>query len=167
VRRWIFLICLGVAGASIFRRFAFEGIYLASSSMEPAYPEGLHVMVNKFAYLTSQPKRGDVVMFDSPVDPSKGLIKRVIAIGGDTIEIRKKQVILNGVPIDEPYVQHVKPNDMFVGDNIAPIVVPPGTLFVMGDNRDVSGDSRDWKNEKGEWTPFLSVTEIRGRVGHS
>ena len=164
MRRLLFLILLGAAGAYAVRRFAFEGIYLASDSMAPALPTGRHIMVNKMAFVFSTPRRGDIVMFDSPQDPARGLVKRVIAVGGDRIELRNKEVWVNGELISEPYVQHTRPDEVLAGDTRAEMTVPRGTIFVMGDNRDVSGDSRDWKNAKGEWAPFLSLDLVRGLV---
>jgi len=164
VRRLLFLILLGAGGAFAVRRFAFEGIYLASNSMAPALPTGRHIMVNKTAFVFSKPRRGDIVMFDSPQDPERGLVKRVIAVEGDRIELRNKEVLVNGTVINEPYVQHTRPDDILVGDTRAEVTVPRGKVFVMGDNRDESGDSRDWKDAKGEWSPFLPLNSVRGLV---
>ncbi len=164
MRRWLFLIALGAAGALVVRHFLFEGIYLASDSMAPTLATGVHVFADKFAYAFDTPRRGDVIVFDSPVDPEKGLVKRVIAVGGDTIEIRRKHVIVNGQELVEPYVQYVRPNEILVGDNFPPLVVPASSLFVMGDNRDVSGDSRDWKAPDGTHIPFIPISKVRGRV---
>ena len=162
--RWLFLILLGSAGAYGVRRFAFEGIYLASNSMAPVLPEGRHIMVNKLAFAFSAPHRGDIVMFDLAASPSIGHVKRVIALGGDRLEIRKKEVLLNGVPLAERYVQHTRPDEILEGDNIPEVAVPAGHVFVMGDNRDVSGDSRDWTNPDGQWIPFLPISRIHGLV---
>ena len=164
MRRWLFLILLGAAGAFVVRHFLFEGIYLASDSMAPTLPTGRHIFANKFAYLTGGPRRGDVIMFDAPYDPEKGLVKRVVAVAGDTVEIRNKHVIVNGQELVEPYVQYLRPDDILVGDNHPQVTVPAGDVFVLGDNRDVSKDSRDWKNAAGEWSPFVPVSHIRGRV---
>lgn len=165
--RWIFLILLGAAGAWGVRRFAFEGIYLASNSMAPTLPEGRHLMVNKMSFAFSKPRRGDIVMFDLASNPDKGLVKRVIAVAGDRIEIRRKAVVLNGQILNEPYVNHTRPDEILVGDNRPEVIVPAGHVYVLGDNRDVSGDSRDWKDENGEWAPFLPVSRIRGLVDRS
>ena len=162
--RWLFLIALGAAGAFGIRHFVFEGIYLATDSMSPTLPQGRHIIVNKAAYLFSKPGRGDVILFDSPADPEKGLVKRVIAVEGDTVEIRRKRVILNGQELNEPYAQFVRPDEILVGDNRPAVQVPKGHVFVAGDNRDVSGDSRDWKAPTGEWAPFLPLSRVRGLV---
>ncbi len=164
MRRWLFLLTLGAAGAFLFRMYAFEGIYIATPSMEPTLPVNLHVMANKLLTRVHSPQRGDIIVFESPVDASKGLVKRVIAVAGETIEMRKKQVIIDGHALSEPYVQYLKPDDMFIGDTFAPMQVPEGCVFVLGDNRDVSGDSRDWKNAAGEPTPFLPIANIQAYI---
>ena len=103
-------------------------------------------------------------MFDSPIDPKKGLIKRVIAMEGEVLEIRDKKVYLDGRRLDEPYVQLLSPETMFVGDNWPATKIPEGMIFVMGDNRDVSGDSRDWKSPSGKAIPFLPLSAVKGIV---
>lgn len=158
VRRIIFLVALGALGAFVLRRYGVEGIYIASNSMAPTLPEGSRVFVRKYEALRRSPRRGDIVMFPSPIGDDKGLVKRVIAIEGDVVELRNKKVILNGEPLHEPYVQFLKPDVAFVGDNLEPFRVPPDHVVVMGDNRDVSGDSRDWKQR------FLPVASIKGYI---
>ena len=107
---------------------------------------GDHIIADKFTYKKSEPKRGDIVTLPFPDDPSKDFIKRVVALGGETIEIVDKQVIINGNMLQEPYVVHsdskIFPKDLQPRDNFGPIKVPDDSLFVMGDNRDQSYDSR-------------------------
>jgi signal peptidase I len=148
------------------RTFVFENFKIPSRSMEDGLLVGDHLVVNKFLFSEHfdtplyrllpyrPPRRGDVVVFKYPVDPKRDFIKRCVAIGGDTVEIRNKQLVLNGVPQVEPYVVHksqsVIPNQPSVRpslrarDNFGPYVVPNGTIFCMGDNRDNSSDSRFW-----------------------
>ena len=164
MKRLLFLVLLGATGAYFFRAYCFEGIYVASESMEPAFPKDTHVMVNKFSFWNKKPARGNVIMFESPIEPGKGLIKRIIGVGGDTIEIREKRVYIDGKRLDEPYVQFLHPESMYLGDNVLPFLVPEDTLFVMGDNRDVSGDSRDWRDSAGRRIPFLPLSKVKGLV---
>jgi signal peptidase I len=146
--------------AILIRGFFFQAFEIPSGSMEPTLLIGDHILVNKFIYgvripFTNErwpefrePSRGDVVVFVYPLDRSKDFIKRVVAVGGDTVEIRDKKVLINGEIIKDPhasfqsdkfYLGHVLP-----GDNMKPIEVPKGFLFVMGDNRNNSYDSRFW-----------------------
>jgi signal peptidase I len=132
--------------------------------MAPTLKTNDHVLVNKAVFAWRPPKRGEIVVFHTPQGPDKDLVKRVIAVGGDQIEIRKKAVFLNGELLTEPYVQFLQPTLMFKGDNIPPLQIPVGYVFVMGDNRDVSGDSRDWKNNVGDWSPYVPLDSIKGKV---
>jgi signal peptidase I len=153
--------------------------------MEHTLEIGDHILVNKFIYGISnqiqiplipditytekkflqikKPARGDVVVFIYPVDESKDFIKRVIAVEGDTVEIRQKKVYLNGSPVDDPHAQFVD-SAIYNGpdatarqrDNFGPKTVPPGHIFVMGDNRDRSLDSRFWG--------FVDINKVRGKA---
>ncbi len=95
-----------------------------------------------------EPRRGDVIVFQFPENPSQDFIKRCIATGGQMIEVKQKQVIVDGVPLVEPYVVHSSPDTLpssiDIRDNFAPFAVNAGEYFMMGDNRDNSNDSRYW-----------------------
>lgn len=146
--------------AILIRGFFFQAFEIPSGSMEPTLLIGDHILVNKFVYgvripFTNkrwtefrEPSSGDVVVFVYPVDRSKDFIKRVMAVGGDTVEIRDKKVLINGEVIKDPHASFQSdmfyPGNVHAGDNMKPIEVPKGFLFVMGDNRDNSYDSRFW-----------------------
>ncbi len=108
------------------------------TSMEPGLQNGQYVLVNKLAYLFHTPERGDVIVFHFPKDTNIDLIKRVIGVPGDVIVIDGTTVRVNGILLNEPYI--MAPMNP-AGDRL---VVPPNEYFVMGDNRPVSDDSRDW-----------------------
>jgi signal peptidase I len=146
--------------AILVRAFLFQAFEIPSGSMEPTLLVGDHILVNKFIYgvripftdkrwpMFREPRRGDVIVFVYPVDRSKDFIKRVIGVGGDTVQIVDKKVFINGVEVPDPH-GHFSSNVIFPGyenprDNMGPIKVPHGSLFMMGDNRDYSYDSRFW-----------------------
>ncbi len=159
------LILIGVLCALLFRACVAEGIVIASGSMEPTLPVGRRLFVNKLAYRFDKPKRGEIVVFPSPVEAGKDLVKRVIAVEGDEVKIVDKQVVLNGIPLNEPYAVHDRKDERLVDDNMDVGRVPPGHLFVLGDNRDHSGDSRDWKDPKtGHPIYFVDMDKIKGKV---
>ena len=128
--------------------------------MLPTLLIGDHLLVNKFMYGVkmpftgkllipyNEPERGDVVVFRFPKDRSVDYIKRVIGTPGDTVEIREKKVYINGEPIDDPYAHISTPSILNANasprDNFGPVLVPDDRIFVMGDNRDNSYDSRFW-----------------------
>jgi signal peptidase I len=142
------------------RTFVFENFKIPSGSMMDGLLIGDHLVVNKFVYGHNgstilhrllpyrQPRRGDVVVFKYPNQPRRDFIKRCVALAGDEVEVRNKQLYINGEPQDEPYV--VFKGDQggrlrgLPGDNYGPRVVPEGTIFCLGDNRDNSLDSRFW-----------------------
>ena len=146
--------------ALVVRTLLLQAFKIPSSSMENTLLVGDHIFVNKFIYgyhvpytkgrilRFSTPKRGDIIVFVFPEDPSKDFIKRVIGVPGDTVEVRRKTVYVNGEPFDEPYTRYADGKDVepFVRprDSMSPVRVPEGMLFVMGDNRDRSYDSRFW-----------------------
>lgn len=128
--------------------------------MEPSLLVGDHIVVNLKYFKTNRPQRGDVIVFKYPLDPNKDFIKRVIGIGGDRIEIKEKKVYINGQLFSDPHAhyQEGNPSSPFIQfrDNLGPIVVPKNALFVMGDNRDRSYDSRFWG--------FVNLADVKGRV---
>jgi signal peptidase I len=118
-------------------------VRVESVSMEPNFREGQLVVVNRLAYRWAKPERGDIIVFRPPINPSKRYIKRVIGLEGDVIAARNGQIFVNGVALDEPYLA-VKPT--YEGE----WTVGPGELFVLGDNRNNSNDSKNWGNLKEE-----------------
>jgi signal peptidase I len=165
-REYYEAILVAVILALFARTFVFENFKIPSGSMENNLLVGDHLVVNKFIYGPHfsaalehllpyrDPRRGDVVVFKFPEDPRRDFIKRCIALPGDTVEIRAKEVYLNGVLQQEPYVVHkdpmvypdspLEPPSLRLRDNFGPYTVPPGTIFCLGDNRDNSLDSRFW-----------------------
>lgn len=158
--------------------FVVQAFQIPTGSMEPTLLVGDFLLVNKFAYrgpLTGggsailpgeNVKRGDIVVFKWPKDMSKDFVKRVIGLEGEKVEIKNKQVFINGNPITEKYKVHIDDHvyskedgyfnyDEVIRDNYGPVIVPPGHCFVMGDNRDNSSDSRYWG--------FLPYNYIKGR----
>ena len=142
------------------RAFVIQAFRIPSASMQDTLLIGDFLFVNKFEYGPKipfthvrlpglrAPRRGDVIVFQFPQDPSKDFIKRCIATGGQTLSIKDKQVSVDGVPLREPYAIHTDPTVRPAGyeyrDNFGPYTVPRGDLFMMGDNRDNSNDSRYW-----------------------
>jgi len=156
------LVIVALIVAVLIKTFLVQAFYIPSGSMQETLTVGDRVMVNKLSYVFGSPDRGDVVVFDNPShegsaesllgalvrhvgeslgvsSPDSALIKRVIAIGGETVQIVDNQVLVNGAPIDEPYL----------GDDVnmpkfGPLEVPEGHVFLMGDNRSRGGshDSR-------------------------
>lgn len=118
-----------------------------SGSMEPTLLIGDHILVDR-SQSARNPKRGDLIVFEYPEDPTKDFIKRVVAVGGDTVEIRDKVLSINGKTAKETYIAHKETNIIPASqnprDNYGPQVVPKDSYFVLGDNRDRSYDSRFW-----------------------
>lgn len=119
--------------------FVVQGYRVYGSCMEPNLYTGDRLLGNKFIYRFDEPARGDVVVFKYPLDPSKVYIKRIVGLPGDTVEMRRGAVYLNGAEMDEQtYVKKAAHGDF------PPETVPPEHVFVLGDNRDESNDSRSW-----------------------
>jgi signal peptidase I len=157
--------------------FVVQAFQIPTGSMEPTLLIGDFLLVNKLVYAnTLSPleevvlprknlSRQDIVVFKYPNDLSKDFVKRVIGLPGETLEIKNKQVFINGTPLEEGYKVHnddqiYSKNDYYhyddnIRDNFGPVTVPPGHIFVMGDNRDDSADSRYWG--------VLPLTLLKGR----
>ena len=119
-------------------RQVVQNYRIESHSMEPNFYEGQFILVNKLAYRLGSPSRGDVIVFHNPNNTEEDYIKRVIGLPGDTLEIRDQTVFVNGDILHEPYDL----NQLSPGSSYGPIVIDPNHLFVMGDNRPNSSDSR-------------------------
>jgi signal peptidase I len=159
-REWVEAILWAVLLAMVIRTCVVQSFKIPSGSMEDTMLIGDYLLVNKFIYgirvpftdyrmhNVRAPERGDVIVFKYPVDPSKDFIKRVIGLPGDTIEIKDKQVYVNGTLYHNPHEVHkdsqILPGGSSPRDNLGPIKVPADSYFVMGDNRDNSYDSRFW-----------------------
>ena len=144
ILEWLGVIGGGIAIALLVEAFLIQAFWIPSPSMEPTLDVGDRVLVNKLSYKFHDVHRGDVVVFERPPGASSGengeikdLIKRVIAIGGDTIEGKEGDVYVNGERIDENYLEPGTPTD-----NLPATKIPAGQVFVMGDNRTNSEDSR-------------------------
>ena len=151
------------------RTFVAQAFKIPTGSMEDNLLVGDHLFVNKFIYAPhwSTPlhalmpyrdvRRGDVVVFKYPQDPERDVIKRAVAVGGDTVEVVDQHLIVDGKPEHNPHVVHKDPQvypdsqllpaSMRNRDHFGPFVVEPGFVFCMGDNRDNSYDSRFWGPE--------------------
>ena len=173
VRDWTEALLVAAILALIIRTFVIQAFKIPSGSMEDTLLIGDHLLVNKFIYgvqvpgvdgrlLTiRQPQRGDIVVFEFPEDRGlsfwkrRDFIKRVVGLPGDTVEIRNKQVFVNGQPHVVAEAVY-KDGTLLPGnrDNMPAVKVPPGHYFMMGDNRDRSYDSRFWG--------FVANDEIKG-----
>lgn len=170
---WGSIVCL-LAVALLLRATVVEAFKIPSSSMVPTLEIGDHILVNKLSYgfrlpfvtktvfSYSNPERGDVVVFTQPDDPATpetdesetNVIKRVIGLPGDTIEVAGTKVYVNQRLLDEPYSRWIQGGIK----DLPPIKVPEGRVLLLGDNRDHSKDSRYWNN------PFLEIDRIKGRA---
>ncbi len=130
------------------RTFVVQAFVIPSGSMLPTLRIGDYVLVAKFWYWIRPIQRGDILVFKFPKDESKDFIKRVVGLPGDTLEIRGRQVFINGQPLREPYAvfNNREPAALLAMEraSVGPIVIPPRRYFMMGDNRDNSLDSRSW-----------------------
>lgn len=136
VKDWVISILIAVVLAFFIRYFVVELYLVDGPSMRPTLQSRERLVVNKFVYRFRAPERGEVLVFRYPKDPSRDFIKRVIAVPGDTIEIKDGRVFVNQQLMNEPYILSKTRGDYPLA------TVPAGHIFVMGDNRNNSEDSR-------------------------
>jgi len=171
-REYAEAIIVALALALFIRTFVVQAFKIPSGSMEPTLQIGDHILVNKFIYgvkipFTSiqlfplqEPQRGDVLVFIYPLDPSKDFIKRVVAVEGDTVKMLNKKLYINGIEVPDPHAVYTEESalsgEVQKRDNFGPVTVPKRALFVLGDNRDRSLDSRFWG--------FVPLEDVRGKA---
>ena len=140
----------------VFTHGVAQATVVPSESMSPTILVGDHFFLDKVGFPANYPKafqkylpartidRGDIVALWSPENPEIRLVKRVIGLPGETLELRHRKLYIDGRKLDEPYVVHTDPREINRRDNFGPVVIPPDHFFLMGDNRDNSNDSRFW-----------------------
>lgn len=165
LREYAEAIVIAVILALFIRTFVVQAFKIPSGSMKPTLLVGDHILVNKFIYgikipftdktviKLSEPKRGDVVVFKYPLDTKKDYIKRVVGLPGEEVELVNKKLFINGNPTNDPHASYSVYGNL---RNFGPVKVPAGHLFVMGDNRDESSDSRVWG--------FVPLSYLKGKA---
>lgn len=137
----VIIVAVAIGLATLFTRFVMQPYEIPSGSMEQTIEVGDRIFSEKISYAFGEPQAGDIITFEDPENPNRVLIKRVIATGGQTVELHDGQVYVDGVALDEPYTSGKPSYDLNSG--IAyPCTVPQGYVWVMGDNRTNSADSR-------------------------
>jgi len=144
---------IALALALFIRAFIVQAYKIPSGSMLQTLQIGDHLLVNKLVYLFNNPERGDIIVFKYPRDPKRDFVKRVIGLPGETLKLAHNTIYINGKPLVEPYAIY---QDRYAPSSFGPVTVPPGHLFMMGDNRDNSQDSRVWGP--------LDINKIRGKA---
>ncbi len=172
VREYAEAIIIAIILALFIRSFVVQAFKIPSGSMLPTLQIGDHLLVNKFIYGVKipmsgtvlvpwkSPARDDIVVFRFPKDRAIDYIKRVVGVAGDTIELKNKQLYINGEAVNSPYA-HFTDSSIMKGntgprDNMGSVKVPEGSIFVMGDNRDNSYDSRFWG--------FVDLNDVLGKA---
>ena len=179
-REYTEAILIALILALLIRTFIIQAFKIPSGSMENTLLIGDHILVSKFSYGThipneipfintklfddivlfsKVPERGDIIVFKFPKDETRDFIKRVIGLPGDLLEVRKQKVYINNKPYEDTHARHTdSPSDspLVPRDDFGPILVPDDHVFVMGDNRENSQDSRYWG--------YLNVKKIRGKA---
>ncbi len=158
---WIVTIAFAVLAARLITDYVIFKAWVPSGSMENTIQVNDKMIGFRLAYLFSEPKRGDIIIFIPPDAPEEYdgekveyYVKRVIGLPGETVEIKDGYVYINGEPLEEPYLKEKMKNETF-----GPYVVPEGEYFMMGDNRNDSHDSRYWKKSS-----FIKKEDIKAKV---
>lgn len=152
VLEFIGILAAAVVVAYVLQLFVVKPFQIPSESMLPTIEVGDRILVNRLAYQYGSIDRGDIIVFESTTEPGVDVVKRVIALAGDTVEVRQGRAIVNGLPLEEPYISSTD------SSNFLPQTVPEGNVFVMGDNRPNSQDGRYWH------PPWLPVQNILGKA---
>ena len=169
VREYAEAIILALILALFIRTFVIQAFKIPSPSMVPTLLIGDHILVNKFLFgfqipfsdgkimAIREPERGDVIVFKYPKDRRLDFIKRCVAVGGETVEVRDKEVFINGELVTFPQAIFLDEGSLLSGrDTFGPVTVPEGKVFVMGDNRDNSNDSRFWG--------YVDLADVKGKA---
>ena len=149
---WILILAFAVAAAMLINRYVIIKAEVPTGSMEHTIEVDDCILGFQLAYLFDGPDRGDVVIFPYPDNPETTYVKRVIGLPGETVEIKNGYVYIDGTPIEEPYLKEEMRGEY------GPYVVPEGSYFMLGDNRNSSQDSRKWKNT------YLKEEDIMAKV---
>jgi len=160
-REYIEAIILALIFALVIRSFVVQAFKIPSGSMVPTLLVGDQILVDKLVYKFREPKRGDIIVFKYPQDPSRDFIKRLVGLPGEKIEVRDRIVYINDMPLDDSmYAYHESGLEGYFPvvprDNFNSVIIPEGKYFMMGDNRENSMDSR--------WWGFLDREAVVGRA---
>ena len=150
LKEWVKSIALAVVIALVIRLFFFETFLVEGTSMHPTLQHHERLIVNKIVYNFKEPEQGDVIVFNYSI--RRDFIKRIIGLAGDEVEIRNGNLYVNEKLQEEPYIQNQAMYDF------GPVVIPEGHVFVLGDNRDNSMDSRD------PAVGSISVERVKGKA---
>ncbi|MGH7405741.1 MAG: signal peptidase I [Candidatus Methylomirabilales bacterium] len=148
------------AASTLIKAFLAQAYRIPSGGMLPTLLIGDHILVEKFGPRSASLARGDVIVFPYPHDEDRDFIMRIVGLPGEVLEIREDQVYINDRPLSEPYAIYKDPrrsrSPRSSGNSYGPVTIPQGKLFVLGDNRDQSQDSRHWG--------LLDMEKIGGKV---
>jgi signal peptidase I len=172
IKEYLEPIVIAVLIALFIRTFVIQAFKIPSGSMEPTLQVGDHILVSKFIYgikipftnvrlfQFNKPQRGDIIVFIFPKDRSKDFIKRVVGVGGEKVEIVRNKIYINDKLIVDPWGHFNERNDWIryfqSMESYGPKIIPKDSLFVLGDNRDNSQDSRFWD--------FVKVNAVKGKA---